>query len=52
MTKIKQIQMDNEQKSKRYDLEERTFEFARQVRVFVKRLPQTVCNMEDVKQLV
>ena len=36
----------------RYDLEDRTYEFARRVRAFVKRLPRTVCNFEDVKQLV
>jgi four helix bundle protein len=36
----------------KYDLEERTFEFARAVRAFVKRLPRTVCNFEDVKQVV
>jgi four helix bundle protein len=35
-----------------YDLEERTFEFARNARSFVKELPQTLCNVEDVKQLV
>lgn len=35
-----------------YELEERTFEFAKAVRAFVKRLPKTVCNMEDVKQVV
>ncbi len=32
----------------RYDLEDRTFEFAARVRAFVKRLPRTVCNLEDV----
>ena len=37
---------------KTYDLEDRTYEFARRVRAFVKRLPRTVCNIEDVKQLV
>jgi len=37
---------------KRYDLEDRTFEFARRVRAFVKQLPRTICNIEDVKQLV
>ena len=37
---------------KTYDLEDRTYEFARRVRTFVKRLPRTVCNIEDVKQLV
>ena len=36
----------------RFDLEDRTYEFARQVRAHVKRLPRTVCNLEDVKQLV
>jgi four helix bundle protein len=36
----------------RYGLEERTFLFAKRVRTFVKRLPRTVCNIEDVKQLV
>jgi four helix bundle protein len=36
----------------KYDLEERTFQFARRVRSFVKRLPRTICNIEDVKQLV
>jgi len=38
--------------SNRYDLEDRTYEFARRVREFVKRLPRTVCNTEDVKQVV
>jgi four helix bundle protein len=37
---------------KRYDLEDRTYQFARRVRSFVKRLPRTICNFEDVKQLV
>jgi four helix bundle protein len=35
-----------------YDLEDRTYEFARRVRAFVKRLPRTVSNFEDVKQVV
>ena len=35
-----------------YDLEDRTYEFARRVRTFVKRLPRTICNTEDVKQVV
>ena len=37
---------------RRYDLEDRTFEFSRRVRQFVKRLPRTICNIEDVKQVV
>jgi four helix bundle protein len=40
------------QPTKGYDLEGRKYEFARRVRAFVKRLPRTVCNFEDVKQLV
>ena len=35
-----------------YDLEERTFQFAKAVRLFVKRLPKTVGNIEDGKQLI
>jgi four helix bundle protein len=37
---------------KRFDLEDRTFRFARRLRDFVKRLPRTICNIEDVKQVV
>jgi four helix bundle protein len=38
--------------SKPRDLEERTFRFAEAVRAFVKQLPRTISNTEDVKQLV
>ena len=38
--------------SKRYDLEERTYEFARDVRALVKQLPRTLANIEDARQLV
>ena len=34
------------------DLEDRTFSFAESVRTFVKELPRTVSNTEDVRQLV
>jgi four helix bundle protein len=37
---------------KRYDLEERTLSFAKRVREYVMRLPKTVANLEDRKQLV
>jgi len=41
------------QKSKpTYDLEERTFQFAKAVRLFVKTLPKTIANIEDGKQVV
>lgn len=35
-----------------YDLEDRTFRFAQNVRAFVRALPRTISNIEDVKQLV
>ena len=35
-----------------YDLEERTFRFAQDVRSFVKKLPKTVGNIEDGKQVI
>ena len=35
-----------------YDLEERTFQFAKAVRLFVKTLPKTIANIEDGKQVV
>ena len=44
--------MDDQVKRKTFDLEDRTLRFAQTVRRFVKQLPRTVCNIEDVKQLV
>ncbi len=35
-----------------YDLEERTFKFAKSVRLFVKTLPKNIANIEDGKQVV
>jgi four helix bundle protein len=35
-----------------YDLEERTFHFAKAVRLFVKTLPKTIANLEDSKQVL
>lgn len=35
-----------------YDLEDRTFEFARRVRLLVKQLVKTAANIEDGKQLI
>jgi hypothetical protein len=48
----KQIQMTQDQNPKQYDLEQRTYLFAKAVRAFVKRLPRTIANIEDVKQVV
>ena len=45
--------MNNPQNPKPvYDLEERTFQFAKRVRLFVKTLPHTLANVEDSKQLI
>ena len=38
--------------NKTFDLEERTFEFARDIRLFIKTLPKTIANIEDSKQLI
>lgn len=38
--------------SRPYDLEERTFQFARSSRTFAKQLPRTISNIEDVKQFI
>ncbi len=35
-----------------YDLEERTYQFAKAVRLFVKTLPKTIANIEDGKQVI
>jgi hypothetical protein len=47
----KQARMNTEGKPpKHYDLEDRTFAFAKTARTFVKGLPKTIANIEDVKQ--
>ena len=38
--------------SKQYDLEERTYKFAKNCRDFVKKLPKTTANIEYGKQLI
>ncbi|MCX6258883.1 MAG: four helix bundle protein, partial [Bacteroidia bacterium] len=35
-----------------YDLEERTFHFAKRVRLYIKKLPNNISNIEDSKQIV
>jgi len=39
-------------RTKQYDLEDRSFIFAKDVRAFIKRIPKTVANIEDTKQVV
>jgi len=38
--------------SKQYDLEERTYKFAKRVNEYVNKLPKTISNIENGKQLV
>lgn len=38
--------------SKYYDLEDRTFQFAHRVNNYVNKLPKSISNMENGKQLV
>jgi four helix bundle protein len=44
--------MTEGENSRRYDLEERTYEFARRVRAFIKLLNKTLANIEDAKQVI
>lgn len=39
-------------KPRRFDLEDRSLEFAKNVRLFIKELPRSVASIEDAKQLV
>lgn len=39
-------------KKQQFDLEDRTFEFAKRVRGFVKKLRKSVANIEDGKQVI
>lgn len=36
----------------KYDLEERTFQFAKRVRLWIRELPGNIPNQEDIRQLV
>ena len=40
------------QNSKRYDLEDRTFNFAKDIALFVRRLPKNISNLEYGRQVV
>ncbi len=44
--------MITNQQTKRYDLEERTTTFAKNVGVFISKLPKTMCVIEYGKQLL
>ena len=44
--------MEAIQNQKKYDLEERTLEFAKNTRMFIKSLPKSIPNIEYSKQLI
>jgi four helix bundle protein len=44
--------MSEAPKRKRYDLEDRTLAFAARVRALVKRVPRSMANIEDGRQLI
>jgi len=44
--------MTQSSKNRIYDLEDRTFQFAKGVRLFIKTLEKTIANIEDIKQVV
>jgi len=52
--KTKSVNWENEskQQTRQYDLEQQTFDFAKQVRLFIRQIPKTVANVEDIRQLV
>jgi len=43
--------MNDVNQAKKYDLEERTLVFAKQIRNFIKNLKKSIGNMDDMKQL-
>ncbi len=44
--------MNETRNSKQYDLEDRTFEFAKNTALYVKQLPKNISNLEYGKQVV
>ncbi len=48
----KEPNMSETQSMHPFDLEERTYQFARRVRAFVRSLPRTIANIEDAKQVI
>ena len=52
MNKIVNTGNEEQYQTKRYDLQDRTFDFAKRVRVFSRQIPKTLANIEDAKQVV
>ncbi|CAB1057449.1 hypothetical protein D1BOALGB6SA_2202 [Olavius sp. associated proteobacterium Delta 1] len=52
MTKIQNSKrLSSSQAKPIYDLEERTYQFAKDVRLFVKTLPKTVANIGEIQMI-
>ena len=46
------FKMPQDENPKRFDLEDRTFAFAKRARAFVRKLKKTIGNIEDARQVV
>ena len=46
------MESKSENNTRKFDLEERSFQFAKNVRLFVKNLSRSAANIEDTKQPV
>jgi four helix bundle protein len=44
--------MDNSKKTVKYDLEERCLSFSKNIRLFIKKLPRDIINIDDCKQVI
>jgi four helix bundle protein len=51
-TEHAKLKTTKEPRTSQYDLEDRTFIFAKDVRAFARQIPKTVANIEDTKQVV
>ena len=50
--RLTKLETGDKIQTKQYDLEDRSFTFAKDFRTLVKRIPKTVANIQDAKQLV
>jgi four helix bundle protein len=44
--------METSNSKTNYDLEERTYQFAKRVRLYTAKLPRSIANVADIKQVV
>ncbi len=52
MIQIQNMSTEESKHRRIYDLEERSFQFAKDVRLFIKKIPKTLINLEDCRQLL